>query len=567
MPELSNENLTPAPQGPVGFIQKYGKYFLPALAVLAVIVAGALAAIFLLGRGGGQTFEGDARLTINVPNQSVSGSEISFEILIENISNTTLSEIRLDLFYPDTFQFTRAAPDAVASAGGEDDPPRFFSFDDLPAGQSHKLVVLGLLSGSVREIKIVKAVISYVPQNFQSTFKKESQAGVVMLAPNLSLNLRGPAQIYAGQTGTYTALMVNRSNETFTDITLRLEENPGFEYVSSAPDIADAGSAAAEWKILSIRPGEEREIVFSGRLSQTPTGEVLLRLEQFLPGLGGEPLSAGRSFVFTSVLASPLRLAASLNKVGFARSAYYEEGDGLEFEIKYENQGLTGLANVRLDLNFERDVFDFSRLRNIEGSGQRAGNSVAWIPGANPALRLLAPGQSGLFRFSLPIALDLKSRGIVNPAVKAELRYAADEFAEGVAAGAIEERIATRVLFEAAREDAGSAAEPTKYSIVFSLKNSVNDVAAAAVTARFPGLGTAIDFDSVAPVAEKNNFSVDGPSGVLRWDLGTVAAGATRQVSFFLSSSVDALLSDIVFSGTDVFTGRKITISASDLRK
>ena len=356
----------------------------------------------------------------------------------------------------------------------------------------------------------------------------------------------------------------NQSEEAFSQVLVRLSSSESFEFLSSSPEQEDEDRDEISWILDQILPGERKQISFSGLLSETLSGEVLLRIEQFLSDNEGELLSAGRSFVFTKVLSSPLVLTQSITPAGSfsSKAVYITSGQDLDIKVNYDHQGITGLKNVVISLVFDEDVFDFSRMRNSKGVGQRSGNVIKWIPGANPELRVVSPGQSGSFQFRLPVSKNLSS----NPSIKSRIEFAADEFKDSISGDSLDLKIQTELQLAISQSVISQSQDQITYRVVLIVSNTVNDSVGSLLSTVLPGLDSRVNFDSVSPVSEKSNFVVEGSSGVIKWQLGTVSAFSTRQVSFDLTTSAVILLSDIILVGTDMFTGNEITVSAGDLR-
>src|SRR3989338_597770 len=132
---------TPQPSRFAGFYARHAKLIWGSLITIAVAVA-ALLSYILFFRHGPATdpqYTGDVLLEINAPEETVSGSEISYEISATNQGRDKLQQIALEVFYPQGFSFVDSTPDPDASVTDG----RRFALPDLPAGATEKIVIVG----------------------------------------------------------------------------------------------------------------------------------------------------------------------------------------------------------------------------------------------------------------------------------------------------------------------------------------------------------------------------------------------------------------------------------------
>lgn len=587
-PESSSPDLSSLPVSPVPGENKVWQFpNIPrkvwiTLAALAVLVSAALVVIFVLkNRDDQPTFVGDAKLTIVAPNQSVSGSEVDFEIRVENVSNTKLTGLVLELFYPRGFEFLDSTPDpepedAAGAAAG-----RTYSFSDLSPGQERRLVVVGTLTGSVQEVKTLTAKLRYIPENFRSAFEATAQANVVMLPPQLALKLLGPAQSFAGQVAEYQAQVTNQSQSVFAEVAVAIHFPEDFEFLGSEPAFMSEPPPGIEadgvWVIRNVQPQDQQELRFSGRIKPTtsfpPLGgskEVLVRAEQLLrAGDSDEFVSAGRGFLFTELLPVPLVLEQELvGRGGSVSSEFLKLGETVEYRVRYQHTGQLGLRSVRISLLFKDNIFDISGFKNLSGQGQRQGDAIHWIPPAQSDLVTVLPGSSGEFRFSVPVAATLIQETKANPVAATEVQFVSEEFTLPVSGGSLERKVITAVELQATAIKVGDS---STFRIQFSVSNSVNALQNTVLTATIPGVDAEINPASISPANETGNVRFDTAQGVLHWTLGELPAFTgtsrpARQLAFELTTNADILLQDILISGFDSFVNAEVRSEAVDLK-
>src|SRR3989344_9393729 len=191
------------------------------LVALAVGVAGLLTYLLFFRSDKPQTaYEGDVALTIEMPRETPAGSEISITVGIENRSNSRLTGMVLELFYPQDFIALRA--------------DRSHNVPDLGKGGRTEIVAFGVLSGNIAEVKTVSAKLKYIPENFRSTFVAEAAANIEIQAANLAVSLLAPTRVITGQAVLYRLEIENVSAQTYDNLTAVFQYPLGFE--PSAPN-------------------------------------------------------------------------------------------------------------------------------------------------------------------------------------------------------------------------------------------------------------------------------------------------------------------------------------------
>ena len=505
-------------------------------------------------------YSGDVKLQIIAPEESVSGSQISYEIDIENLSSTKLTELNLEIFYPEGFDFLDSTPGASETGG----PGRNFQLSDLPKNGKYKLVIVGLLKGNVQEIKSITAKLHYIPENFSSSFLASSDASTVMLPPEISMRVLAPTHLIAGQLIKYEIEISNVSIEDFENLALELSYPPGFSFGSASP--APTGGETS-WRLPTLTFGDTQKIVVEGRLTERPNEDVYISAELFTDK-DGDRLSAGRSYAFTRVLAAPIKLTHALR--GGAGTVL--AGEDLEYEIGYENIGDVGLGNVTITMAFETPVFDLLEAKS--DTGQIRGNKMVWQPAAVPELRIVNPGQKGKFTVRVQIkeeaALSQK-----NPVAQTRTEFRADTLTETLAGDTLVFKVGTNITLDAQSQVISGPARPeigqtTVYRITLRVANSVNDLENAQLTAVVPRTDTAFISSSVTPSGESTNLQYLPNSRSIIWKLGQIPAfsgrgPAARTVTFDLSIAPEAsgfgsysLLKDIEVQGLDSFTNELV---------
>lgn len=515
-------------------------------------------------------YAGDVSLAISAPEESVSGSQVSYEITFENLSDIKLTSLDLEIFYPDGFSFIESSVDAKALADmpagqeGGDAAGRQFKFSDLPGGQKRKIAIVGTLSGNVQEIKSITAKLHYVPENFDSSFAAAVNAATVILPPEITMRVLAPAQLISGQAVKYEIGITNVSIDNFDDLVLELSYPPGFNFKSAVPK---PSGGETSWKLPRLGFGETQNIIVEGRIS-APAGSDVYIGAQLFTGKGGEKLSAGRSYAFTYIQDAPIKLEHTLS--GGAGTVLARER--LEYDVSYENIGDVGLENVAITMIFETPVFDMSNASSQ--TGQVQGNKMIWQPGAVPELRVVSPGQRGKFTVRIPIHGE-KMFTQKNPVAQTRVESRADTLPESLSGNTLAFKVGTNIDLAAeisliSGQPRLEAGKTSVYRLTLTVKNFVNDLENVEFTATVPRTDVIFLPSSVTPASENENFQYHSSARSIVWKPGKISAfaGSLERpgiIAFDFSITPETLgydeleiLRDPQIQGLDTFTGELV---------
>lgn len=547
------------PPAPVIFWRKHQKIIWIGLIAAAAAVAVAMVYVLVFRNNGNQQgYTGDVSLAIEAPDISASGSEISYEILVKNLTNIKLEGLQLEIFYPKGFTFLDATLDPQEAGGNK------FALADLTSQEERAVVIVGTLEGAPQEVKVIGAKLHWVPENFRSSFSVSAQAATEMTAPDLSFRLVAPSHLVMGQKISYEMQITNISKRPFPAVAVKIAYPEKFSFLEANPPAADTIN---KWELLNIGVNESRVIKASGILSEQAGKEAFASAELFIRDTSGTISPAGRSFAFTQILNSPINLSHRLVN----RSDTPLPGEELRYEINYQNVSRVGLNNVVISVTFQTPTVDFSQFDSA--NGQLAGNAVVWIPAAAPELLTVDPGELGKFDLRIPILTLAElapsggsGGGQKNPTVVSRVQFHSKEFPEEIAASEIEVKVRSELLVTAEAAALGGG----RYRIDLFVANGVNDVKEAILTATVPQAGAIFFTETIAPLDEQANVQFIPDAGLLRWDLGRVFAFAgsfheARRLSFVLGGNQSPiLLQDIRVEGVDEFTGDRLTSKTID---
>lgn len=558
---MMTDPLTTLPQE--SFWSRSKKSFWAGLIVAAVITASVLAyVLYFRGVHQGNSYAGDIRVEIEAPSSSPSGSEISYRINVKNLARVTLQNPELEVFYPLGFDFLDATPDPPA-----DSPDgRKFLLSEIPSGGEKTVVIVGRLDGALQEVKVISVKLHYVPANFRSTFVAEASANTQILAPDLAFRLIAPPHLVTGQKLIYEMEITNISHRPFSGLTVRINYPEKFVFAGADPPPREEGSPG-EWEISELGIGESMTITTAGIVQENPGQEVFASAQLFVRSEDGQEVASGRSFAFTEIKPSPLKLS---HRAANNKSTVLPDEE-LYYEITYQNISQVGLNNVVFVVVFETPTVDLSKFSSTGGQWQN--QRIIWIPAQLPQLLVIDPGEQGKLDLRLPVSQKVLTDLQKNPTVRSRVEYYSKELPEPIAANTVELKVESTLAVLGSGVPLGGS----DYRVDLEVKNGVNDAVNAILTGIAPIAGVELVLDSVAPPDEQGQVQLIPNAGLLRWDLGRVFAFTgsfheSRKLSFILRLPPGAptgdvtftLLRDIEISGTDEFTGNQITSKKFD---
>jgi hypothetical protein len=246
----------------------------------------------------------------------------------------------------------------------------------------------------------------------------------------------------------------------------------------------------------------------------------------------------------------------------------------LHYEILFKNLSNQNLQNLFLVATLEGRVLDFNSVKVDNGKFQVGDNSIIWDAQDVPYLRFLGQGEEGKVDFWVNVkdSWQIFSPKDKNFVIKTKilLSDARQEFTLKVG-GNLDFR--QSFTFEDPNfENEGpfppKVGQTTSFTINWKVKSFYTDIKNAKVKARLaPGVEMS---EKILP--QEANLTFDSSSRELLWNIGDLQAytglfSPPKEVSFQIKftptqnqeSTLAPLISEVVISGEDDFTGRSIS--------
>ena len=562
------------PSGFKGFLVALGqfytsnKYYVWAI-LIGLAVIGALAFFAFRPRTVSPT-AAKVDFSIDGPETAASGGEAVYKIKIENKDSSTLTNMEVEAIYPSGASYLSSQPAADTLSG------TVFSIPDLISGQNAVVIIKVRLQGNVNDEKKFLARLHYRYRSFNSDFTAETESTTRLVASDVALELTGPSTTNNAQLVEYSLDYKNNSDADIENARIQIKYPSGFVYADSVPK-PDLGKDI--WNIGRLAKDAGGTITFQGNFKDSQPGEQkpfvasLLVLDE-----NGSYFTQGTGEFTTTISSLPLVVSQELStqfKDGIAKP-----GDTLQYTVKYQNNGTVVAQGVNIVISLDSKALDFS---TIKAQGAEVNNdTISWNASAMPNLETLNPSESGTVTFSVGVRNPAVKDSSTNVTVTTRVKIKSNEYQTFLPGNDLVTKISSPSSLSGGVDYVSGSLPPavgkiTTYRITLSLKNATNDYSDGILTAFLPLSANAFDASSVL-VSEARAVTYDSATGKLTWKVGKLDAHSggfkpIRKLSFNVQINPSSdqvnqevlLLKTIVFSGTDSFTGQKISLKAEDI--
>jgi hypothetical protein len=207
-------------------------------------------------------------LTLVVPPTTVSGSTLQYLLDVRNETEESLSDLRLELKYPDGFAPSATSPRADEGSG-------IWNIASLDAGSGKRFTVTGVLTGNPQEVKTVTAVLQRKLNGEYVDYVRTDEStslGRPLLSTVLSVNDSREYVSFAGDVLRYEVSYRNDSQYTFVGATLAVKLE-GDMYDTSRIRVEDGFyddatrtvtyDSSGESDLAQLSPGSRGTVVFT----------------------------------------------------------------------------------------------------------------------------------------------------------------------------------------------------------------------------------------------------------------------------------------------------------------
>jgi hypothetical protein len=553
------------------------------ISVVFFLAAGGLSAFFLIH--GVRTVSNDNIVITVVPSPSAiaSGNVVTLSVTIQNKNPAAISDSDISLTFPDG---TRSASDVTQAL------VRYpVTLGTIPAGGTVTRTVQAVLFGSVNQTIDIPTVFEYHTANSNALFTKQQDSVLTITSSPLTLTADPIGSVASGQP--FTINLTVRSNATtpLTNIGIAAQYPFGFTIQKASVQGVAASIGTPFFSIGTLAPGEQRTISVTGVLNGAENDQ---RDFQFTVGTqkadGTSALNVAYASQTTPItVARPfLAVALSLNHSNTDPTIIIP-GEAVSGIVTWVNSLMSAMSNAQVTIKLTGNALDPSSVLASNGFYNSSSNTILFTQQTDPSLTVLNPGDTGNGVFSFTTKTGAAFNTLRNPTVQLSVSVSGTPVGgsqqsitntlTNTVKVATDLELATRIVHSTGPfPNSGPwppvPNQPTTYTVLMSVTNTVNSIGGATATMILPSYVTFTG--KLTPT--DGSLTYDETSRTVTWHIGDVPPGtgtatppqtAAFQISVTPSVSqsqtTPILVGNQTLTGTDRFTSAQVGNTAPAL--
>jgi hypothetical protein len=381
-------------------------FMIKILKQLFTIVLLALAAYFayfyFFNRGNDM---GGLEFAVVAPDKIKAGEEFSYQIKYNNPTKFSLSNIRLELQYPDNFIFSSASLEPSSGNYG-------FNLPDLASGATGSLLITGKIIAPADSVNVVSGRLNYIPSNFSSEFKKESSAATVVSDIGFQVGVETSNTAFLGQNNEINISFFQVDNNQLGDFNIKFilpgdgatsfnDANQGATSTaavsaSSTEKLQITGNGTDSWLVSGLNAeNSSQKLTFNYLLKNQPGNtDLVIRLEKKLAD--GQTYTFWEKTISPEIVKSDLNLTLFLN--GSKNNGAASFGDTLNYTLNYSNKGANSFKDAVIMAVVDGYFLNLSSL-SADKNGETENGKIVWTKQEIPGLAEIKPGDEGEINF------------------------------------------------------------------------------------------------------------------------------------------------------------------------
>lgn len=524
----------------------------------------------------------NVEIAVEAPQQIKAGEPVSLRVRITNKNDTALENAVLLLEFPDG---TRNA----------DDPERVLdrvrsTLGEVRSGDTASEQFSAVFYGQENDTRDIAIRLEYRAEDSNATFVAEESYSMTISAAPIRLDVSATGETNSGREFPLEIAIVSTADAPLSGLLVEVAYPFGFTVQSSSREPVSQDTI---WRIRELAPGEEWRMTVRGVLEGQNRDEKTFRLTAGLPRQDNANrigISYGTSRATVRIVRPFLGVQTTVNGSSEERVSV-QSGARVDGEIIWQNNTPARLSDVRIEAHLSGNALDKASVSSQSGFWQSAENRIIWDKNTTSGLAEIDPGESGRFRFSFTPRVESGNTALYNASGIALKITGSGSQIGATGEQRIEHSItravtvatrvspAQRVLYHSgAFENSGllppQAEQETTYTVVWTLANSLNEVADGVLEAVLPPYVRWTGAVSPGTAA----VSYDADARTVRWNAGALTAGtgftrSPREVSFQIGftpsiaqvGTSPVLVQSVSFTGQDTYTGVDINATAGDI--
>lgn len=535
-----------------------------------------IATVILLLAGGRSVSSDRVNIDIEGPSTIAGGDIVPLLITVENRNPVTLESATISVDFPE------GAYDAEQT----DQPLTHYTdkLGNLAPGATVSRTVRAVMFGGENRVVTIPVTVEYRAEGSSAVFvKKEDYQFTIGTSP-VSVNVTALSEVPSGQEITLRVNVRSNAPTPLENVAVLASYPFGFSPSSASPEPV----SGTLFSLGTLDPGEEEEIVVTGRLTGSENDERVFR---FTVGTAREDRSPNLAVSYISKDAEvTIRRAFLAVNLSIDRQetdvVVIPAGQLTSATLSWMNTLPTPILDAELSVKLSGAAFDPDSVVAGNGFFRSSDNTVLFNRETNSSLASLQPGDSGLGTFSFATKSGASLALLRNPSLTLTVSVSGRRVGEAGVPETVTSTLTRTIkvstelgLSARAVRTVGSienygpwppvANQATSYTVIFTASNSVNSVADAVVTATLPSY---VRFTGV--VSPAGSVTYNSASRTVYWNVGEIPAGSSpRQAAFQVEltpstsqrGSSPTLVTSPTLTGFDRFVQKQIQSSAASL--
>ena len=499
-----------------------------------------------------------------------------YRVRYRNAQNVDLTNVLLQIRYPEGFIFTEASRNPTNEAKGE------WILGGLQGQDSGYIDIYGKMYGTVGSQQSFRIFLNYKAENFNSEFQKADSLVVEIAESPYNLIVEAPEQIVSGSELELTIYAEQASAEYLENLAVEIESNASFSVRDSSPK--QDQFVENRWNLKDAEGGKVTiKGVFDSALLEED-GNLVIRLV----GWKDEDRSVG-GYVYKSqeylVKILEADLISNLVINGSSSRLTVQPGETLNGTIVLRNSGETPLKKVVARVVFDApasgkdSILNWTAIDNPQNAdivgeqlsvGTRRG-ILTWDRDQILDLRQIDPAEEIIADFSLPIksAEDVDLIDYVGSQIEAtlEIRYELDGENKLISSAPIIMILNSDADLEV-RDEIEYNGEQEKHTMTWVITNSFHELKDIKLEADIYG---DIEWHDEDLTVGGGEVTYDEANKKLIWKIEkmpTTLDVIALQFSVTLKSknpSQTNLTSKVIFEATDTITNEQILMMGKEI--
>lgn len=335
-------------------------------------------------------------LSIDAPETVLSGEDFSYVVTYKNQTKYAISNVKLELKYPQNFVFQTADPQASSFNNS-------FDLPGLAPGAQGEVLINGSIIDKPQSVNVVSASLHYMPVNFSSQFKKESSIATIVDGFGFDVDVDFPNLVFLGQSNDIE-FSFDREGETYLNDFIIEFSVPKSAKLSLAPSQEDDANEALNtegansWSI-NLNDLENKNVIFKYLVNEADIeSELKVKLKKRIED--GQTYDFYERSLAMEAVKSDLNITLLLD--GEKNNQAVNFAEELNYTLSYTNNGEKAYENAVITAVLEGAWFDFDTL-DMEVEGDLRSNQIIWNEQDIEALKSIEPGDSGEINFSIEL--------------------------------------------------------------------------------------------------------------------------------------------------------------------